>query len=174
MNKSLFDLTTDALYLEGLLESIEGDITDAVVEEMIDKYLSELGDALNEKLDGYVTLVAEFSARAESRKKEADRLRTRAQVDQNNAERLKSRLKLYFERTGKTKVETARFTISLAKNGGKLPLIIADGTQPEALPEQFRKVKLEIHTDEVRAALEAGEELAFARFGERGTSIRIK
>jgi|SRR5947209_7849842 len=124
MAESLFDLTSDALYLEQVLDSFGGDISDEELEGLIDKYLSELGEKLNEKLDAYVTLIAEYSARAEARKREAERLRQRAQVDQNSVDRLKARLKLFFERTGKTKVETARFSISLANNGGKRPLII--------------------------------------------------
>ncbi|PYS52410.1 MAG: hypothetical protein DMF68_01490 [Acidobacteria bacterium] len=71
MAESLFDLTSDALYLEQVLDSFGGDISDEELEGLIDKYLSELGEKLNEKLDAYVTLIAEYSARAEARKREA-------------------------------------------------------------------------------------------------------
>lgn len=184
MKRSLFELTSDALFLDELLEQIGGEITDAEVEAQIDEWLSEIGDALNEKLDAYVTLIAEFQARAEARKRESERLRARAQVDANNAERLKARLRLYFERTGKRKVETARFTVSLVNSGGKLPLIInpAFVAQPELLPEQLRKVTFAPDGDAIRRALESGELASFetdgvnriAFFGERSTSIRIK
>lgn len=170
---TLFDLTTDVLQLEELLDSIGGDITDAEVEAQIDQWLAEVSENLNDKLDGYVMLVAEYDARSEARKKEAERLLHRSKVDANNRDRLKDRLKYFFERTGKRKVETPRFRISLANNGGKIPLIVIPDLDPTEAPKEFQKIVTTLDNDAVRAALEGGQQLEFASLGERGRHIRI-
>ena len=49
-----------------------------------------------------------------------------------------------------------------------------DSVSPTELPEKFQKVNVEIDKTAIRSALEAGEDLDFARLGDRGASIRIK
>lgn len=72
------------------------------------------------------------------------------------------------------KVETARYTISTAKQGGKLPLIIDEEYPAVDLPEHYQKVSIEPDTQAIRAALEEGATLPFARLGTRAESLRIK
>ncbi len=172
--KSLFDLTSDVLELEALLAEVGGDVTDADAEAAIDAYTAQLEEDLHRKLDGYVTLIAEFDARAEARAKEAERVRHLAQLDEKNAERLRAGLKQFFVRTGREKVETARFRVSLVNAGGKVPLKLH--CPPESLPEEFRKEVTTFRADQdaIRAALEAGTPLVFAELGERGKVLRIK
>lgn len=171
---TLFEIGSDVIALEELLSDIGGDVTDEQVERAFDEWFAEIGDDVKTKLDSYVTLIAEFEARAEARKAEAQRLGKRAITDSNKAEQLRARLKIFFERTGKTKIETARYTIAIAKNGGKIPVEI--GVSPDLLPIRFQRIVTNISadTDALRAMLEAGEELSFARLGERGTHLRIK
>ncbi len=119
-------------------------------------------------------LIAEMSARAEVRKAEAKRLSELAAVDEKRARLLKERLKWFFETHNLKAVETARYRLSVAKNGGKAPLILNDGITPTQLPERFVKVSIDPDTTAIREALEAGEQLDFATLGDRGTSLRIK
>lgn len=56
----------------------------------------------------------------------------------------------------------------------KAPLILDDSIPVAQLPEQFQKVSIDADTAAIRAALEAGESLEWARLGERGSSMRIK
>lgn len=81
MSRTLFDITDDLLALEELLSEVGGDVTDEQAEEAITEWFEELGEDRNSKLDGYVTLIAEFDARAEMRRREAARLQQRASVD---------------------------------------------------------------------------------------------
>jgi hypothetical protein len=85
--------------------------------------------------------------------------------------RAKERLKIFFELTGRTKEETARFKFSLVQNGGKLPLIV-DDVSPYDIPDDYTKKELD--REIIREVLETGFSLDFARLGERGTSIRIR
>jgi hypothetical protein len=173
--KSLFELTTDVLELEALLVEVGGDVTGEEAEAAVDAYTARLEEDLHNKLDGYVTLIAEFDARAEARAKEAERLKSLSRLDEANAERLRAGLKQFFVRTNRDRpVETARFRVSLVSAGGKLPLKLH--CQPEQLPAEFRKEKLVLSADQdaIRAALERGEKLVFAELGERAKVLRIK
>lgn len=118
-----------------------------------------------------------MEARARARATEAERLRRLAESDEKAVARLKNRLQWFFERHGLGKIETARFRLGLQNNGGKLPLLITEDAKPEEAEERFHKViptRVEFDKDAVRQALEAGEELPFAKLGERGKRIVIK
>jgi hypothetical protein len=172
--RTLFDLTTEALEIEAILEASGGDVTDEEIARALDHFLAEHASDLRAKVDGYVYLMAEFEARARLRREEAKRLQQLAATDEHNLARLRRRLMLYFERTGKDRFETDHFKLAVVANGGVAPLILAGDIKPEGLPERFRKVKLEIDNEAIREALKRGEELPFAMLGERGKSLRIK
>lgn len=169
--QTLFEIGADARALDALLEEIEGDISEPEVAAAIDEWLQETGTALETKLDGYAALITERTAKAKARREEAERMTKLARADENLAARLKERLQFFFEEHGIEKRETARFKISLAQNGGKLPLII-DDVSPDSLPDYY--TKRELDRESIREALEGGLPLNFARLGERGTSIRIR
>ena len=114
------------------------------------------------------------SGAAEVWKQEAKRLADRARVDSNRAASLKQMLQEFFACHDLKTVETARYKLTLASNGGKAPLIVDEDYGTTAIPDELCKVTREPDTAAIRAALEAGEELPFARVGERGQSMRIK
>jgi len=171
MRQTLFEIGADAQALADLLIEVGGELSSEEEEEAVDRWFAEIGDRLELKVDSYCALIAEMQARADARYEEGMRLTNQARVDQNAAERLKGRLKLFFEMTNRTKLQTPRFTISLAKNGGKAPLIIEDEA---AVSEDFLKVAVAPDREAIRKALEMGRTLEFARLGNRGTSLRIK
>jgi hypothetical protein len=97
-----------------------------------------------------------------------------AQADENRAKLLKQRLQWFFETHNLKSVETARYKLSLAKNGGKAPLILDENVPATQLPERFRRVSIDADIIAIRQALEAGEQLGFAQLGDRGQSLRIR
>ena len=169
------------------------DLAEAIaqIDEAPEEFQSELealfaqmaettGRELAEKVDGYAGLIGKLQASADFRKNEAkvyqaeaDRLKALAETDLAAVERLKARLKTFFEVTGLKKVEGDRYRVSLAGNGGRPPLIVEDVPVSE-IPAQYQVVNWSLDRDAVRAALEAGTELNFARLGDRGSHIRIK
>lgn len=169
--RSLFSISDDIEKLNELLDEC-GD--DAEQQELIAQWFEQLGSERDTKLDAYAALIAEMVARAEVRKAEAKRLTDLATTDEHRARLLKERLKWFFDTHNIRTVETARYKLSLAKNGGKAPLILKDGLSPNELPEQFQKLTIDPNTAAIREALERGEKLDFAQLGERGTSLRIK
>jgi len=171
MNRTLLDITEDLQALDDLLSEVEGDITG--VEGTVDAWLAELENDLTGKVDNYAALITAMNARAEVRKAEADRLYQRAKVDANNARFLRERLKFALELRGITKLETPRYRVGVAKAGGAVPVVITDQS---ILPSDFIRVTevREADKDSIRKALEAGQQVAGASLGVRGTYLAIR
>ena len=53
-------------------------------------------------------------------------------------------------------------------------MIFKEGYNVLAIPERFQSWDVKPDRDEIRQALENGEELDFATLGERGESLRLK
>lgn len=172
---TLLEISDDARAFDQLLaEAAEngGDIT--AVEATLNEWFSNISQDRDKKIDGYCALIREFEARASVRKEESERLAKRVKIDAAHAAFLKGRLKSFFEENNLKKIETDRYMVSLAKNGGAIPLELLD--EPERFPAEFRTIKTQVvaNTDAIRAALEGGQDLPFAKLGERGTRLSIK
>ncbi len=114
MTRTLFELSAEILALDTALD----DLDDSSQLETITAYLETLTIERDEKLDGYAALISELEARATARMTEAKRLTALARTDENKAQRLKERLKLFFETHGLEWVNTTRYRLSITKNGG--------------------------------------------------------
>lgn len=177
IKQSLYEILEATQGIEDVLTRLEsGEIDNDGASEILYQALIAQDEALEQKVERYIRVIRNRQALAEDRKAEARHLAERAKVAENEADRLKKSLFTALETLGRTKMEAGPFTVSIQANGGVLPLIIADGTQVEDVPEAFVKtvVMHSIDNEQVRAKLEAGEELPFARLGERGRSLRIK
>lgn len=138
----------------------------------------------DEKLASYCKLIRNLEARANVRQAEADtfrqeanRLDALAEADLKAVEKLKERLKWFWQAHDLGKIEAGGFRINLQANGGVAPVQFTDDTKPEDADERFHKVipaRVDWDKDAVRKALQAGEELMFAKLGERGYRIVIK
>jgi hypothetical protein len=155
---TLYEISGDLAALEDLLTEVGGELPDEVAEAAIDAWLEETGTATREKVDNYCGLIRELESRAAARKAEA--------------KRLKSRLLWFFEAHQLKTLETARFRVTAAQNGGLAPLIIS--VPLEEVPDEFIEFVRKPMNPMIRELLEAGERLPFAELGERGKSIRIK
>ena len=159
--------------IESLIDALlDGGGTDMAANEALEQHLAGLDAALDEKAEAYASVIRSLELRARARTDEASRIRDLAEADEAVADRLKKRLKEAMEATGKTKIDTPRFKLSVAGNGGKQPLIV-DGSADD-LPPQFRVVRHEPNKDAIRAALEAGQAVPGCTLLPRGTSLRIK
>lgn len=166
---TLYSLTSQQL---AFLEGMDGEL-DSITEAA----LRELEDATAEKLDGYLAVRATKEMYAAQARKEAEEWKARTERLEAEIERLDAALRLHLERTGQTKAITAKGrTISLQSNGGLVPLII--DTKPDDSMESLAYTKTQTVTswdrDAIRAALEAGTELPFAKLGERGKRLVIR
>ena len=139
----------------------------------VEAYFGDLSNERDRKLDNYARFIGQRQAYAEYREAEAKRLAALAKADLNAAKACKDRLHWLFVERGWTKIETPNFKFAIQKNGGKAPLIMGE-VDPLTLTPEFQKVTVDVDREAVRAALESGTELDFARIGEPGTHLRIR
>jgi len=151
---------------------LDGGIDNPDAQGALEEHLAGLDIVLEAKADDYAGLIQELLVRAEARAEEARRIRALADADRALADRLKQRLKEAMETTGKLKLDTPRFKLAVAGNGGKQPLEVT--VDPATLAPQYQAVKVEANKDAIRAALEAGTSVPGCTLLPRGTSLRIR
>jgi hypothetical protein len=168
---TIFEISGEWTALIELLEETGGDVSDPDVSAYVDKCFEEIDVDLERKVDGYLVVINELKARADARKAEADRLAKRARVDTTTIKTMKERLTYYLQLIGREKIETERFKVTVANAGGKQPLTIDDGP----LPTDWVDVKTTETPakDRIRAFLDQGNTLPFARLEERGKVLRV-
>ena len=166
---TLLKITDNMVALDDLIQECGGDMEDPQVEEAISTWIAEMQDDLEAKVDNYAAFITELKARSATRKAEADRLSARARTDSNTATFLANRLKVALIELGIKKLETDRYRVSVAGNGGKQPLDVYG-----EVPIEFTKTVVETDKAKIREALEGGKELDFAILQNRGNRLSIK
>lgn len=129
---------------------------------------------IEQKLDSYGVVINELSDDIEKIEKEIKRLTEKKRTIDNNITRMKGAIKDAMEAIGKKKIQGDKFTWTIAKNGGKRPVVFKEGYNILSIPEQFQDWTVKPDRELIRQALESGEELDFATLGERGESLRLK
>lgn len=167
---TLYELAADVRAIDDWLDELEGDVSGC--EEEFDRAYLEAHGAFDAKVDAYCALIAELDARSAARRAEAARLSELARLDAAKVTRLKSTLLDVMQDIGVKRVDAPRFRVTICTNGGKLPLLM--DVVPEEVEERFRQVVVSIDRAAVYDALKDGEQLLFARLGERGQHLRIK
>lgn len=183
MKRTLREITEDMQVLDDLLNEREGDITDPEVEAAINAWFEENADNLEDKIDGYFYLISHAEAEYREASEEAARCAAIAQHHKGRADQYRNRLKWWMEQTGNAKVSGKLHTISLANNGGPLPVVIPDDVAATDLPFSFQRRTETINVDK-EAILNALQrhncnELIIngrimAAIGERGKHLRFK
>ncbi len=165
--QTLLAMTDDMLAIEQQLEAGDGVMTDEQA-AALDKLLADI----DQKADNYAALIRSLELRATARRAALEGLKKLISSDERSADFLTERLKMAMEKLGRKKMETERFRITVANNGGKVPLEIYDET---LIPDKFMIPQpAKIDNDGIRQAIEAGEDIPGAKLGQRGTSLRIK
>lgn len=170
---TLYDISEDMMAIERALDNEE--LPDEEQYALIRHSLDVEGQR-DEKVNAYASLIANCERMVDARKAEANRMLERAATDQRKIDFLKRALLEFFQHHGIKSIETVRFKISRATNGGKAPLDVG-AFDLDTAPERFVRTKVikEWNKDEIRKALELGEVLPFeARLRDKGEHIRIK
>lgn len=171
---TLFAIGADMEALETLLYEVGGDVSEDDATDAVESWFAELAEDRDRKLDGYGRYITELTARATAKRDEASRLLQRARTEEERARWLKDRLLRYLQDRGLKALDTPLHRFAVAGNGGRLPLVV--DVEPEDLPEPYRVEKRTFLRDEteIRAALDRGDLLQFARYGERGCHLMIR
>ena len=133
--------------------------------------LNGIEEAIEVKADNTAFVIAELQKDIKAIADEQKRLNERKKSLEKNVETLKKNLFTAMKTVGKTKFKTALHSFSIATNGGKAPIIFLVGE--EEVPQEFKKVSYSLDNEKIREAIDSGE-CSFAKYGDRGESLRIK
>lgn len=173
MKANIFELDAEINKIAEAFDKLEEAGTEQEFLDSVEVYFGNLLDDRDRKLDAYADLVAHYKNLSELRKKESKRLAELAQSDENRADRLKGRLKQYLDFAEITRIDTPYHRISVCGNGGLTPLIVDEDLDLNKIHGSYVLIKRELNTAEVRASLTAGDDVPFARLGDRGSHVRI-
>lgn len=170
----LYDIAADYRRLQDMLDA--ADTPEEMRQTLIDTLESLSGD-FEDKVENMAALIAEYKATIEGCAAEIQRLTAKKLRAENAIDSIKKYIMAEMQFAGIQKVKAGTWQISIAKNGGKAPIvwkIEPEDLDLETLPEKYVKRTETINTATVRETLEAGGFLSFAELGERGESLRIK
>lgn len=165
MSDTLFDLTGE--YLQALDVLTDPEIDEQVVSDTLEGLLG----AIEVKSEGYIAVLNRLDMELTACKKHEQEWKARKQIRENAIKRLKKALTDTMVAIDKTEIAAGDVKIKLVNNGGLLPLIVDEDAE---IPDRFKKIIYETDNTLIRKALDSGEDLPFARYGERGKGIRIK
>ena len=113
---TLFNLTDNYKQVYDLIAE-QGD------EQALNDTLESINDALEDKADGYVSVIKSLESDNKAIDDEIKRLQQRKTTNKNGIDRLKESLKVYMEATGKTKFKTALNSYTIANNPPSLNVL---------------------------------------------------
>lgn len=163
---SLYDITGRMMELLAIAD--DEDIEPEVLADTLESIEGEYDD----KIESYCKAIKNLEADAKAYDEESKRLKTKKEKAEANVKRMKAvvmeSLKLMNRKSAGGKILKA----SIQANGGVLPLEVT--VNAKDLPFEYQKVTIEPDNGAIREALDKGVELDFAKYGERGESVRIK
>lgn len=165
---TLFEITGQLKELWEMLEAGDYD------EDMLIDTMEAVEGDFEQKAESYVYIIKQMEADADAMAAMAKDFVEKKQVLENGVKRLKGRLLYMMDAANVPEIKGKAFKIKPVNNGGAKPLILADGMEPSEYPVDFQQTQIVINTKAIREALDAGEELPFAHYGERGRHLSIK
>lgn len=125
----------------------------------------------NDKIEAYCKIISQIEADEKALDEEQKRIAGKRDRLKKRAKWMRERVLDSLRATGKRKAGGTLYSAYIRVNGGVLPLVVE--CDVDELPEEFRKVEYKADNGAIRDALDAGRELDFAHFGERGESLKI-
>lgn len=175
MSKTLFDIGHDLHALAALLDEMDGEIGPEA-DVAVQAWFAELAQDEAVKLENYRKLILMLEGEAAVARAEEDQYRKMRETRERRIDWLKAKIKDYLDYTGVTKAKTATGrAFCIEKNGGKLGLdLTPEVEQNPEIAGVYCKLVPTLDKEGVRDALDAGVELAFAKFKPRGTHLKIR
>ena len=155
---TLRELTGALLELYELADEQELDVTDT---------LDLIEGEYTEKVENYAIFIKQLQSDADALKEEIDRLTARYRTLNNNIDRLKTNLMESMIASGKDKVKTLLFNVSVRRYES----VVVD--DPTAIPEEFLKYsEPTVNKVELKKALKEGEVSGAHLESKPGITIR--
>lgn len=127
---NLFELTENYVKFFTMLEEV-----DEITEEL-EEMANNLNIAIEEKSDNYVKMIKNLDADVEAFKNIEKQFNKKRKTAENKIAWLKKNLQASMEQTGRKKVETGLFTVSIQKNAPSL-----DITSEDNIGDEYYKVE---------------------------------
>lgn len=166
MSDTLFNLAGEYRELYDML--LDADESE---KEVIEDTLEAVEGAIEVKGAGYISVLNQIEMEIEACKKQKAEWDARLKVRENAHKRLKQHLLDGMLLLGKNEIKAGDMVIKVQNAGGKLPIVF---DTDKTVPEKYTKITIETDNNLVRAALERGEKLDFAHFGDRAKILKIK
>lgn len=159
----LFKIANQYLQVYDMLT--DPDIDEQVVNDTLEALMGEI----EVHAAGFVPILERIDMEIDTCKKHKDEWAAAEKVRKNRKQRFIDMIKTAMLAIGKTEINAGDVTMKLTNAGGQAPLIVEG-----EVPERFTKITIENDNSLIRKALESGENLDFARLGERAKVLKIK
>lgn len=162
MVSNIFELTDNYKQVYDLI-SEQGD------EQALIDTLASINDALEDKADGYASVIKSLQADNSAIDEEIKRLKQRKTSNENGVKRLKDNLKESMELTGKEKFKTAFNSFSISKNAPSKEVLDEKLIPKDYWISQAPKINSKLLLDDLKAGKEVpGAEIKQTR------SLRVR
>jgi len=159
---NIFELTDNYKQVYDLI-SEQGD------EQALIDTLASINDALEDKADGYASVIKSLQADNSAIDEEIKRLKQRKTSNENGVKRLKDNLKESMELTGKEKFKTAFNSFSISKNAPSKEVLNEKLIPKDYWISQAPKINSKLLLDDLKAGKEVpGAEIKQTR------SLRVR
>ena len=161
--KSLYELNHDFDQVLNMLYDPDID------EQMVFDTLESIEYDIEEKAENCAKIIKILEGESKTIKEEESRLKSRKKAMENRVDWLKTNLEMTMKNTGKTKFKTALFSFNIQKNPQSVEIL----DEEKAMASKFIKIKKEIDKTAIKEAIQAGEQIDFARIIQtEGVRIR--
>jgi len=165
-------LVSRAVEYQRLYEALVFDAEDGEVPPDAGKLLASLEGGLTKHFEGVSSVYRQLVSNAETCQKAADSMQAKANKFKADAEWMKAQCKLALETLGLKKLKSPLAHMWIQANGGKPGIDIDEAQVPEEFKYEYKEVRID--KDKIKATIEAGGALPFARAKPVGDHIRIK
>ncbi|MDJ0661800.1 MAG: siphovirus Gp157 family protein [Crocosphaera sp.] len=162
-NHTLWNISKEMIELENLINQLQDseDLSEEEKEVKINQLFSEWLTAdtnFEEKAEKVAHYIKYLEAITEARKAEAKRIRVLASMSKKQGDKLRKYLIREMQRVNKTKIEGVTCKLSMRKKQPSICLKV----EPQELPDEFKRVKIEPNLTEIRKALKSQKDLDWA------------
>lgn len=157
---TLYQLQTEYMQLLDMLQDPDVD------PEIIIDTLEGIEGEIETKADSLITVCKELEAQAQKWKTEKERAEKNQRAAENGMKRIKESILLAMQTTGKTKLPTEHYKLSIDKDGGLAPLKYTG-----EVPMEY--CKHEPDNKKIRELLKNGP-VEWAELGEKGVHLGIR
>lgn len=176
--RSIFQLDADWKALNDLIEEVGGELSDPQVEAAFVKMAEDLAHETGVKCDRCVNFIRFCEGRAAAARAEADqylaeheRFVARAVSFEKRIDRVKEMLKGFLLTQPGERCETATGRTLRTQKNSVIPIEYDPLIVPKDIPDEF--VLRSVDRNAVARALKENRQLSFAKYGIRGTHLRI-